>query len=189
MRISSITIVRHGETPWTITGQHTGKTDLDLTDLGREQAKKLKTCLIDQRFDSVWTSPSKRARETCKLAGFSDIATIVDELAEWDYGDYEGKTSAQICLIDPKWTIFTKDPPNGETAEEIKNRVDRFLNKISGNVLLFSSGHISRALTARFLGFSVEYGKHLALSPASISILGYEHNQPVIKLWNCVSTS
>jgi len=187
MKIQSITIVRHGETPWTITGQHTGRTEVELTDHGKEEALKLGKQLRKMQFDQVWTSPSKRARQTCELAGFGKRAVVLNDLAEWDYGDYEGKTSEEIHKKNPGWTVFSEDPPHGESAVDIGKRADLVLSMVEGNVALFSSGHISRVITARFLGFPVSYGKHFMLGPGTISILSFEHGVPVIKLWNCTN--
>lgn len=185
MVLKSITIVRHGETAWTLTGQHTSFTDLELTPKGREEARAVGEQLKNSSFNKIWTSPSKRAQETARIAGFSP--EVDPDIIEWNYGDYEGRTSREIHTVDPGWTIFSKDPPHGESADQITKRVDRFLKKASdcgGDVAIFSSGHISRALAARFLGFPVSSGKHFSLASGSISILSFEHEQPVVKLWN-----
>lgn len=185
-----IYLLRHGETKWTVTGQHTSITDLPLTENGVLEAKALAKSLEGIAFDHVFCSPLLRARETCKIAGFSRVAHYDDALFEWRYGAYEGKTSQEICKEHPGWNIFTSNPPGGETAEEIRCRIDAFLAKIKplkGAIALFSSGHISRALAARWVGCPVSFGKSLILSTASKSILSFEHGHPAIALWNDTS--
>ena len=180
-------IIRHGETEWTISKQHTGLTDIPLTDEGREQTKWLIEKLKGKKFKKVFCSPLQRAKETCEIAGFLKDAVMDDDLLEWNYGDYEGKTSAEIRETDPKWTIFTKGAPNGESVGDIGARTTRLISKVravQGDVILFSSGHISRAIGARWLNLPVSEGKLLLLSTASISILGYERENPVIVTWN-----
>lgn len=187
-KIKTIMLIRHGETEWTKTGQHTGITDLPLTEKGREEARAIGRRLEGISFNYAWTSPSLRARETSELAGFK--ALITPDLAEWDYGDYEGKTSQEIWKSNPGWTIFSEDPPHGETAVEVERRADRFWKELlthEGDVAIFSSGHISRVLAVRFLGLPLAYGRYFTLSTASISLFGFEHNLPVIKLWNDIS--
>jgi broad specificity phosphatase PhoE len=185
-----IHIFRHGSTAWSVSGQHTGLTDIDLTEAGKQEARKLGESLKGQKFDHVLSSPLKRAKETCALAGLSAEMQLEDALLEWDYGDYEGKTSEEIAKTDPDWTIFTKDPPHGETSLEIQKRVDfliQRLKRLGGEIALFSSGHISRSIAARWLGLPVSFGMHFYLSTSSKSILGYDHNQPIILLWNDTS--
>ncbi|NGX59796.1 MAG: Adenosylcobalamin/alpha-ribazole phosphatase [Chlamydiae bacterium] len=180
-------LVRHGETEWTIAKKHTGLTDIPLTDEGRLQAEWLKGKLEDKKFKKVFCSSLERARETCKIAGFSKEAIIDEDLLEWNYGDYEGKTLAEIHETDPKWTIFSKGAPNGESLGDIATRANRVISRvrdIPGDVALFSSGHFSRALAARWLQLHVAEGRLFLLSTASISILGYEHETPVLVTWN-----
>ncbi len=185
-----ITIVRHGETEWSLNGRHTGSTDLELTENGRNEAGLLGRSLRKTKFDHVFSSPLKRAMTTCELSGFGMQMKLEPSLVEWDYGDYEGLTSLEICKTVPNWSIFSKDPPNGETSKQICNRVDALLEKLKalgGDILLFSSGHISRAIAARWLGLPVSFGSYLALSTTSKSILFYEKEKPVIFLWNDTS--
>ncbi len=180
-------LVRHGETEWTIAKKHTGLTDIPLTDEGRLQAEWLKGKLEDKKFKKIFCSPLERARETCEIAGFSKEAIIDEDLLEWNYGDYEGKTLAEIHETDPKWTIFSKGAPNGESLGDIATRANRVISRvrdIPGDVALFSSGHFSRALAARWLQLHVAEGRLFLLSTASISILGYEHETPVLITWN-----
>ncbi len=185
-----IHIFRHGATEWSANGKHTGLTDIELTEAGREEAVKLGKSLKGLKFDHVLSSPLKRARETCTLAGLATQMQVEEALLEWDYGDYEGKTSEEIWKTDPGWTIFTKDPPKGESSQEIEKRVDLLLSglrSLGGEIALFSSGHISRSIAARWLGLPVSFGMHFYLSTSAKSILGYDHNQPVILLWNDTS--
>lgn len=185
-----IYLLRHGETAWTLSGQHTSVTDLELTENGKKEALKLKELLQGVHLDHVYCSPLKRVRETCKLVGLEKRAIIDDDLFEWRYGDYEGLTSDQIHLINPMWTVFSEDPPKGETKNEVTQRADRILQKAvqkEGTVALFSSGHFSRVLGARWLKQDASFGAHLLLSTASLSILGYEHHLPAIILWNQTS--
>ena len=180
-------LIRHGETEWTQSKQHTGRTDIPLTDLGRAQAKLLKTRLEGLHVKKVFCSPLARAKETCELAGFLDHAKMDEDLFEWDYGDYEGKTSKEIHEIDPKWTIFSKGAPNGESIGDVSTRAQRMLGKIigvEGDVLIFSSGHFLRALGAKWLHLPITDGKLFVLATASISILGYESGTPVFIQWN-----
>ena len=180
-------IIRHGETEWSKSGQHTGLTDIPLIDEGIDQAKCLKKALKGLEFDKVYCSPLQRVKETCEIAGFLDNAIINSDLLEWDYGAYEGLTSKEIHKTDPTWTVFTKDPKNGETSYQIEQRADRLIEaakKEEGDVAFFSSGHFSRALIARWLNFPVSHGRYFALSPASITILSFEHDYQVIRSMN-----
>lgn len=179
--------VRHGETAWSLAGKHTGLTDLHLTDNGREQAKSLKPKLEKLSFSEVWCSPLIRARETCQLAGFGDRAEIMPELVEWNYGQYEGLTNIEIKKKEPDWSVFEHGAPEGESPAQVQARVQRVLTRMqaaTGDILMFSSAHILRALTGCFLEQGPRFGKHLFLSTASVSILGYEHQNPVIRSWN-----
>ena len=183
-------LIRHGETEWTQSKQHTGLTDIPLTEEGKEQAKWLKTQLGDLQFKKVFCSPLERAKTTCEIAGFSKEAEVDPDLVEWDYGDYEGKTTEEIRKIDPKWTIFSKGAPNGESVGDVENRAQRVISKVGaipGDVALFSSGHFSRVLAAKWLRLTVAEGRLFLLSTASLSILGYERETPVLSLWNQTS--
>ncbi len=180
-------LVRHGETAWSLTGQHTGLTDLSLTPNGREQAHLLKPVLEKLSFSEVWCSPLKRARETCQLAGFGDRAEIMPELVEWNYGRYEGLTSTEIKKKKPNWNIFDHGAPGGESPAQVQARakvVVARMRQAQNNVLIFSSAHILRTLAACFLEQGPDFGKHLFLSTGSLSILGDENQAPVIRLWN-----
>ncbi len=182
-----IYLVRHGETEWTKTGQHTGLTDKPLTEQGKREAVALKRHLVHIPFAKIFSSPLKRARETCELAGFSKQLEIDNDLVEWNYGDYEGLTSDEIAQKEPDWNLFNDGVPNGETFEQIAARADRVLKriaKIDGDIAIFSSGHFLRVLTARFLGYSVAEGRNFLLFPASISILSYDRKDPTVLLWN-----
>ncbi len=186
-----IYLVRHGETEWSLSGQHTGLTDKPLTSDGEQQALKLKTALAGLKFDLVYTSPLTRAKKTCELAGFAEQAEVLDNLSEWHYGDYEGKTTSEIRLGRPGFSPFRDGFPQGEAVEEIGIRAELVVNKLrenkqGGNILLFSHGHMLRFVAARWLGLPSSDARIFNLSTASISILGYDHNlaEPVIKLWN-----
>jgi broad specificity phosphatase PhoE len=180
-------LVRHGETAWTISGQHTGLTDLPLTEQGSSQAKMLRDVLSSKSFEKVLASPLKRAMQTCQLAGYQSQAQIDPDLVEWNYGNYEGKTHVEIIKENPGWTIFSQGAPGGESVAQIGARADRVLHKISScteDVLIFSHGHFLRTLAARWLKLPPSEGKLFLLSTASISILGYEKLLPVVLKWN-----
>lgn len=180
-------IIRHGETEWTKSRQHTGLTDIPLTDKGRTQAGWLKKKLAGKQFKKVFCSPLQRAKETCEIAGFMKEAEMDPDLVEWDYGNFEGKTTPEIRETHPGWTIFENGAEGGESIGDISTRTGRIISRlrdISGDVALFSSGHISRALAAKWLGLSVKEGRLLILSTASLCILGYERETPAIVLWN-----
>lgn len=182
-----IYLIRHGETEWTKTRRHTGLTDIPLTDEGRQQAQWLKEALSDVSFKKVFCSPLVRAKETCEIAGFFKQAVMDEDLFEWDYGDYEGLTTAEIKEKVPKWNLFTNGVSNGESIGDIGARAQRMLGKaqaVQGDVALFSSGHFSRVLAAKWLHLPPTDGKLFALSTASISVLGYEHESPVLYRWN-----
>jgi len=179
-------LVRHGQTEWSESGQHTGVTDIPLTDTGRRQAAALCRVLDRQRFDLVLTSPMTRARETARLAGFAD-AEVDDSLREWGYGEYEGLTSAQIRETRPGWTIWNGTPPGGETAEEVEARARQVLARVeavAGRVLLFGHGHFSRVVAAVALGFHAADGARFALHPATVSVIGHEHDYRSLLRWN-----
>jgi probable phosphoglycerate mutase len=182
-------LARHGETAWSLSGQHTGRTDLPLTARGEENARRLGERLRGLALARVLTSPLKRAADTCALAGFGTAAAIDDDLREWDYGEYEGRRTAEIRAERPGWQIFRDGCPGGESPDEIGRRADRVVSRVravSGNVLLFSSGHFLRVLVARWLGLAPEAGRYLLLRTASLGALGYEHDrsEPVIRLWD-----
>jgi broad specificity phosphatase PhoE len=183
-------IARHGNTAWTHTGQHTGLTDLPLTSDGERNAVRLGERIKGMKFAKVFTSPLQRASRTCELSGFGSGAETDPDLVEWNYGKYEGLTSAQILEQHPDWDLFRDGVPGGESLEQIGARADRVVDRVrrvTGDVLLFSSGHFIRVLTARWLGLGPGVGgRYFLLSPASLSALSYEHNlsRPVIRLWN-----
>jgi broad specificity phosphatase PhoE len=187
--LPSIYLARHGETAWSLSGQHTGGTDLPLTERGERQARALGERLRGANFVKVLTSPSQRARRTAELAGFGSVAETDPDLAEWDYGEYEGRRTADILTERPGWFLFRDGAPGGETPEQAAARADRAIHRIraiGGNVLIFSSAHILRVLAARWLGLEPAGGRYFVLGTSSLSILGYEHNlaEPVIRLWN-----
>ena len=183
-------IARHGETAWSLTGQHTGLTDLPLTPNGEHNARRLGDRLKGLTFVKVFTSPLQRARRTCELAGFGAVAEVDGDLVEWDYGQYEGRTSAEILKRRPDWELFRDGCPGGETPRQVGARADRVVSQwraVRGDVLVFSSGHFIRVLATRWLGLQAGApGKHLMLTTASLSAVGYEHDlsRPVIRLWN-----
>ena len=182
-----IWLVRHGETEWSKSGQHTGRTDIPLTDAGRRQAEALGRHLAHQPFALVLTSPLSRARDTCRLAGYGDAAETTDDLLEWDYGIYEGRRTADIQKEVPGWSIWTTTIPNGETVELVGERVRRVIARAaaaSGDVALFAHAHVLRILTACWLDLPPGNGRLFALATASISILGFEHDTRVISVWN-----
>ncbi len=182
-----VVLVRHGETEWSRDGRHTGRTDILLDEAGRAQASALRPLLSRHQFELVLSSPLERARETCRLAGFDERAQIRPELAEWDYGQYDGLTSARIRASRPEWSLWRDGGPGGEAPSEVARRVDRIIAEVravEGDVLLFAHGHVLRVLAARWLGEPPSTGRFYALEPASRSVLGYEHGQPVIERWN-----
>ena len=192
MPLPSIHLARHGETAWSLTGQHTGLTDLPLTPRGEENAKRLGQRLRPLSFSAVFTSPLQRARQTCDLAGFGPMAKIDPDLVEWDYGDYEGLRSEDIHRQNPTWNLFRDGAPGGESPADVSARADRVVSRLrslDANILLFSSGHFLRALASRWLGLPISTGQYLALDTAALSSLGYEHtpDHPVIRLWNDTS--
>lgn len=179
--------IRHGETAWSRSGKHTSRSDIALTEEGRAAALDLAPRLMDHRYTSVLSSPRKRAVDTAVLAGFADRLVIDDDLVEWDYGDYEGRTTADIRVERPGWTIWDNDPPNGETAADVAARADHIVEaarRVDGDVLVFSHAHFLRVLAARWVGLGPEYGRHFALSTASMSVLGWQREDPVVELWN-----
>ena len=188
IELPQVYLARHGETAWSLSGQHTGLTDLPLTEPGEQKAKTLQARLSGLTFAKVFTSPLRRVRRTCELAGFGSRAEVVPELVEWDYGEYEGRRTAEIHAERPDWQLFRDGCPGGESPEDVAARADRvveLVRSVSGNVLLFSSGHFLRMLAARWTGIDTFGARTLMLSTASLSVLGYEHlKQPAIQLWN-----
>ena len=188
-RLTTVYLARHGETAWSISGQHTGLTDLPLTERGERNARRLGERLRDLTFTKVLTSPLQRAARTCELAGFGSVAQVDLDLVEWNYGDYEGRRSDEIHAERPEWQLFRDGCPRGETPGEVGARADRVLRQIravEGDVLLFSSGHFLRVLAARWLRLEPAAGRLFLLSTASLSALSYEHDfsEPAIRLWD-----
>jgi probable phosphoglycerate mutase len=182
-----IWLIRHGETEWSLSGAHTGRTDIPLTAAGKRQAESLGRYLAGRPFALVLSSPLRRASETCWLAGYGDAAQIEPDLREWDYGAYEGRTSAQIQKEVPDWTIWTSPVPQGETMQQVAARADRVIERATaagGDVALFAHGHLLRVLTACWLGLPPDAGKLFAMGTASIGVLGYERGTRVIARWN-----
>ena len=185
-------LARHGETSWSLTGQHTGLTDLPLTERGERNARKLGKRLAGLAFAKVLTSPLKRAAQTCELAGFGAVAETDSNLVEWNYGDYEGLQTEQILAKRPEWLLFRDGCPNGESPQQVGQRADRAISRlrgIEGNLVVFSSGHFLRVLAARWLGLEPAAGRFFMLRTASLSALGYENNlsRPAIQSWNDTS--
>jgi probable phosphoglycerate mutase len=190
--IRSIYLIRHGETEWSLSGQHTGRTDIGLTANGEAQARRLRPLLQGVDFAHVFTSPATRARQTCLLAGLSDAAQVEPDLVEWDYGEYEGKRSADIRLTMPDWNVFRDGAPGGETCDQIAERADHLiarLRRLNGNIALFSHGQFGPSLAARWIGLPVVEAAHLYLDTASLSVLGTNPHHPeisIIRSWNIV---
>jgi len=187
--LPEVNLVRHGETAWTVSHQHTGLTDIPLTERGERQALRLGEHLRGRTYPTVFTSPLQRARRTCELAGFGATAKVDPDLVEWNYGRYDGLTRAQILEQRPGWRLFHDGCPEGESVAEVGKRADRViarLRALGGDVLLFSSGHFMRVLAARWLGLEASCGRLFVLSTTTLSVLGYDHDQtePVIRLWN-----
>jgi broad specificity phosphatase PhoE len=182
-----IWLFRHGETEWSKSGQHTGRTDLPLTDVGRQRAEAVGRYLAGQRFDLVLSSPLVRALDTCRLAGYGDQVQLADDLLEWDYGEYEGLKTVDIQKERPDWVLWKDGVPGGETAQQVGARADRLIARAAaadGDVALFSHGHMLRVLGARWLGLAPTGGQLFALGTAALSALGYEHDYRVINVWN-----
>ena len=188
-----IYLIRHGETAWSLSGQHTGRTDVPLTAKGEQDARDLAERLRAVRFSRVFTSPRQRAQRTCELVGLGAVAEIEPDLSEWDYGDYEGQRSEDIRTGRPGWNLFQDGCPRGESPGQVSERADRViarLRALEGNTASFSHGHFGRVLAARWIGLPVSQAQHFLLSTASLSILGYEHNlaaESAIILWNLVA--
>jgi len=192
-------LVRHGETEWSLNGKHTSRTDIPLTEHGRRRAEELRDYLKGTKFDAVFVSPMQRARETCAIAGFGDVAKIDEMLREWDYGVYEGKTTKEIQAQIPGWSVWKNEIVGGETVEHVGERADMVIMQAlaadalvplkasvpaSGKVALFAHAHILRILGARWIGLAAEDGSLLALGTGSVSVLGWERETRVIQSWN-----
>jgi len=182
-----VVLVRHGETEWSRDGRHTGRTDIPLTTEGQRKATALAQPLRAWHFALVLSSPLRRALETCRLAGYGATAQVRPELMEWDYGRYEGLTSRQIAEQNPGWSLWRDGGPDGETPADVGRRVDPVIaqvRQVAGDVLIFAHGHVLRVLAARWLDEPPGGGRHYALQTAALSVLGYEHEDPVISRWN-----
>jgi len=180
-------LFRHGETAWSASGMHTGRTDLPLTAAGRQRAEAIGRRLSARPFALVLTSPLIRAVETCRLAGYGDVAQLTDDLMEWDYGDDEGRRTGDIQTERPGWSLWGDGVRGGETVEEVGERARRVIARaasVDGDVALFAHGHVLRVLAACWLGLSPDAGRLFALDTASVSVLGHEHGTPVIRRWN-----
>ena len=185
--LGTVILVRHGETAWSKSGQHTSVTDLPLTPVGEEAAKKLRNVLALQDFRLVLSSPRQRATRTCELAGLASRMEVSNDLAEWFYGDYEGLTTPQIRDKAPGWTVFTQPCPGGETAEQVASRLDRVIARIrqaGGTSVVFAHGHCLRVFAARWLELPPNEARHFVLQTATLSELGYERETPVVHRWN-----
>jgi broad specificity phosphatase PhoE len=193
MAAPEIYLVRHGETEWSLAGKHTGVSDIPLTEHGRQQARLLRQELVATNFERVLTSPLRRARETCELAGLAERAEIDPDLMEWNYGDYEGLTSEQIHADRPGWTVFNDGGgPGGETPEQVGVRVDRVIARVravSGDVILFAHGHVLRVFAARWLGLAPSAGAHFLLDTATLCVLSSQGGIPAFKRWNVAPRS
>ncbi|HTS64241.1 MAG TPA: histidine phosphatase family protein [Candidatus Acidoferrales bacterium] len=191
-KLPAVFLARHGETAWSLSGQHTGLTDLALTERGEQNARALGARLRILSFARVWTSPLQRARRTCELAGFGSVSEIDPDLVEWNYGEYEGLRTSEILALRPGWDLFRDGCPGGESPGQIGARASRVVARVravQGDALVFSSGHFLRVLAARWIGEEPSAARHFALGTASLSTLGYERTfcQPVISLWNDTS--
>jgi broad specificity phosphatase PhoE len=182
-----VVLVRHGETEWSRSGQHTGRTDVPLTEAGIRNAELLAPRLERRRFAAVFTSPLSRASETCRLAGLGEKAQVREELLEWDYGEYEGITTQEIRERRPGWLLWRDGCPGGEDAQQVGRRADRLIDEVrrlGGDAALFAHGHVLRVIAARWVGLPPEAGGLLALSTGTVSVLGYEREVAIIRLWN-----
>jgi broad specificity phosphatase PhoE len=179
--------IRHGETAWSLTGQHTGTTDIPLTDHGRRLAERMRPVLARNAFGLVLCSPMRRARETCELAGLGAEAVIDSDLVEWNYGEYEGLTPEQIHDVAPGWLLFRDGCPGGESPEQVGARADRVIARsraVDGDVALFAHGHMLRVLAARWIGLPAGGGQHFLLDTGTLCVLGYYRNIPAVRIWN-----
>jgi probable phosphoglycerate mutase len=187
-RKQEIWLMRHGETEWSVAGAHTSRTDLPLLPSGIKQAQELAAKLRRRKFALVLVSPMQRARETCRIAGYGDVAEVTDDLKEWDYGIYEGRSTADIRKDNPAWSLWRDGVVQGELVEHVGARVQRIIQRCSevdGDAALFAHGHVLRILTAVWLGLPPKDGQFFMLSTGTISVLGFEHEYRVIKSWNC----
>jgi broad specificity phosphatase PhoE len=187
MSIQRVFLIRHGETEWSLSGQHTGITDIPLTANGRTLPRRLAPILAKVTFARIYTSPLSRARETCALAGLGERAEIDNDLVEWNYGDYEGLTPKEIHTEVPDWMLFSDGCPGGESAEDVGRRVDSVIERVrgmEGNVALFAHGHVFRVFAARWIGLPPVAGCHFLLDTATLSVLSYYRGVPAIKRWN-----
>jgi len=188
--MAEIWLIRHSETEWSLSGAHTSRTDISLTDHGRRRAEELKAFLKGKNFAAVFTSPMQRARETCKIAGYGDVAVIDEGLREWDYGIFEGKTTKEIRVDHPNWSVWKDEIVDGEPVEHVGERADGVIARAlavageDGTVALFAHAHILRILAARWIGLAATGGSLLALGTGSLSVLGFERETHVIKSWN-----
>lgn len=185
--LREVSLIRHGETAWSLSGQHTGRTDIPLTDRGREQARLLVPLLGGQPFDAVLSSPMSRAVETCRLAGLGDQMTEMPDLREWDYGIYEGRTTADIRTTAPDWSVWQSPIPEGENLEQVQIRAQAVIERLlgmTGRVALFSHAHFLRALTGCWMSGNAALGAHLYLDTASVSVLGFDHENRAVRFWN-----
>lgn len=192
-RKTELWLVRHGETEWSLDGRHTSWTDIPLTERGRQRAKWLRTAMASQKFAAVFVSPRQRARETCKIAGFGDVAVVDDNLQEWNYGESEGKTTQQMRMIHgPQWSVWESPILGGETVERVGERADKMIctalaaAPVGGAVALFAHAHILRILAARWIGLPALGGQYFGLGTGSISVMGFERETRVISRWNYV---
>jgi len=188
--MAEIWLIRHGETEWSLSGAHTSRTDIPLTDRGRVRAEELKAFLKGKKFAAVFTSPMQRARETCKIAGYGDVASVDEGLREWNYGIFEGKTTKEIRVDHPNWSVWKDEIVDGEPVEHVGERADGVIARAlaaageDGTVALFAHAHILRILAARWIGLPATGGSVLALGTGSLSVLGFERETHVIKSWN-----
>jgi broad specificity phosphatase PhoE len=179
--------IRHGETAWSLNGQHTGTTDIPLTDNGRRLAERMRPVFAANAFELVLCSPLQRARQTCELAGLGEQAVIDPDLVEWNYGEYEGLTPKQIQAMVPGWRIFRDGCPGGEAPEQVSARVDRVIARsraVAGNTALFAHGHLLRVFAARWIGLPPSGGQHFLLNTGTLCVLGYYHEIPAVRIWN-----
>ncbi len=186
-KLKEIWLVRHGETEWSISGAHTGRTDIPLTQRGQERAESIRKYLNKRMFDRVLVSPRLRAKETCRIAGYGDMAIVNDNLCEWDYGIYEGKKTIEIRQEIPDWSIWTHPIPDGESIHQVAARaraIIKIAQETGGSIALFSHGHFLRIFVATWLGLPPEIGKHFVLSTGSVSVLGFEREEHVVVSWN-----
>ena len=180
-------VIRHGETAWSLSGQHTGTTDIPLTDNGRRLAVRLGPALAREKFTLVLVSPMQRARETCQLAGLGDAAVVDPDLMEWNYGEYEGLTPGQIHRVAPRWQLFPDGCPGGEAPVQVGARADRVIARAraaGGDVALFAHGHVLRVLAARWIGWPPGAGQHFLLDTGTLCVLGYYQEIPAVRIWN-----